>query len=164
MKRIMMLLVLLTGVSGMVKANDEIKGKVISVLDGNTLQVRATDAEVYKILLVGIDSPELEQEYGEKAKKFLERLVLNKDVIIQFHGKDRHGNRLAVVIIRKDVDLRVELLKEGLAWTAERDPMPELEPYRTFAQKKEKGLWSQKDPTPPWTYRRQQSMVKPKSM
>jgi endonuclease YncB( thermonuclease family) len=113
--------------------------------------------------LAGIDSPELTQEYGEKAKKYLEKMLLEKKVIVHFQGKDRKGNKLAVVLLKGEIDARIELLKEGLAWTSEKDPLPELEVHRTEAQEKGRGLWKEENPTPPWTYRRQQSMLQPKS-
>lgn len=138
-------------------------GKVTSVADGNTVEVLGADNETYTIVLAGIDSPELTQEYGDKARQYLEKILLNKDVIIHFHGKDRKGNHLAVVLLKGKIDPRVELLKEGLAWTAEKDPLPALEAHRTSAQEKGKGLWREENPTPPWTYRRQQSMMQPKS-
>src|SRR5690242_7637095 len=87
-------------ISGTTLANDEIVGNVISVIDGNTLEVAAKDDQVYKVVLAGIDCPELGQEYGDKAKKFLEKLVLQKDVTVRFQGKDRWGNYLAVVMIK----------------------------------------------------------------
>src|SRR5687768_16727373 len=144
-------------------ANNDVSGTVISVIDGNTLEVSNGEKEKHKLLLFGIDSPELGQEYGDQAKEFLKKLVLNKNVTVQFKGKDRMGNYLAVVMINGIVDPRVELLKEGLAWTEEKNPLTELEPYRTIAQQKGLGLWEQKNPVPPWTYRRQQSMRQPKT-
>jgi endonuclease YncB( thermonuclease family) len=142
---------------------EEITGKVISVLDGNTLEVVSADNQTHKIFLADIDSPELNQLYGDKAKKLLEKLALNKEVSVRLKGKDRKGNKLAEVIVEGKTDLRIELLKEGLAWTAEQNPIPELEEYRAKAQEKGKGLWKQDDPTPPWTFRRQQTMLEAKS-
>jgi endonuclease YncB( thermonuclease family) len=142
--------------------NERINGKVISVVDGNTIEVETDKNEQYIIVLAGIDSPELTQEYGEKAKKYLQRMVLEETVVIEFHGKDRKGNHMAIVM-KKEIDIRIELLKEGLAWTSEKNPHPELEVYRTKAQEKSKGLWKENNPTPPWTYRRQQSMLQAKS-
>lgn len=142
---------------------EEITGKVVSVIDGNTVEVRADNNEVHKVFLKEIDCPELTQEFGENAKKYLEKIILNKKVTVSFQGKDRWGNHLAVVLIDGDTDPRIALLKEGLAWTSEKNPNPDLEPYRSTAQEKGKGLWKQENPTPPWTYRRQQTMVQPKS-
>src|SRR5687768_5208844 len=119
--------------------NDGLHAKVVAVLDGNTVEVLGDDRETYRIVLAGIDSPELTQDYGEKAKQFLESLLMKKKVLVQFLGKDRKGNHLAVVM-KGDVDARVQLLKEGLAWTSEKDPLPDLEAHRATAQAKGIGL------------------------
>lgn len=162
-KRFFVLAMALVTVPLAVFSNDVITGKVITVIDGNTLEVAAAeDNHKHKVVLVGIDCPELSQEFGGQAKKFLEKLLLNKDVTVTFHGRDRWGNYLGVVTIGED-DPRIELLKEGLAWTAEKNPNPDLESYRTWAQQKGRGLWRQENPTPPWVYRRKQTMTQPKS-
>ena len=147
------------------RANDEVNAKVTAVLDGNTIQVSCfcEDNDIRKVSLVGIDGPELGQEFGEEARKFLEKMILQKDVKVQFQGKDRFGNYLAVVKINGKVDPRIELLKSGFAWTSEKNPSEALERYRLDAQQKKKGLWKQENPVPPWTYRRQQSTLRPKS-
>ena len=144
-------------------ADEEITGKVVSVIDGNTIEVSTNDSETYKILLHGIDCPELEQEYGEKAKKLLEKLVLEKNVQVSIQGKDRKGNRLGVIMLNGKEDPRFELLKEGLAWTSEKNPIEELETMKEKAREKNKGLWKETTPTPPWIFRRQQTMMQPKS-
>ena len=162
MKRVMSLMVVLMVVF-MGWANDNIIGKVVSVIDGNTLEVIGEDNEIYKILLHGIDCPELEQEYGEKAKKALEKLVLEKKVLVKLQGRDRLGNRLGVIMIEGEEDPRFELLKEGLAWTSEKNTIEELETIKEKAREKNRGLWREDSPTPPWIFRRQQSMMQPKS-
>lgn len=141
---------------------DDIAAKVTAVIDGNTVEVVNAANEKMKVLLAGIDCPELGQDYGDKAKQYLEKILLRKQVTVTLQGKDRHGNNLGVVMVGDD-DPRIKLLKEGLAWTAEKNPNPDLEPYRTWAQQKGKGLWKMDNPTPPWTYRRQQTMTAPKS-
>jgi len=144
-------------------AGNVLNGKVTLVIDGNTIEVRADDNETYKIMLYGVDSPELGQAYGEKAKKFLEKMILDKNVNVNIQGKDRWGNRLGVILIDGTVDPRYDLLEAGLAWTAERDPVQELETIKEKARDKGKGLWKEQDPTPPWIYRRQQTMTQLKS-
>jgi len=145
-----------------VKANDPINGKVIAVIDGNTLEVAAQD-QVHKILLAEIDCPELGQQYGDAARQLLEKLALQKEVIVNLKGKDRLGNLVGVVMVKGKKDLRIDLLREGLAWTTEKNPNAELEVLKHAAKEKSKGLWEQEDPMPPWTYRRQQTMQQPKS-
>ncbi len=145
------------------KAEEVLKGKVINVIDGNTFELMAEDNESYKIVLFGVDSPELGQEYGDKAKKLLEKLLLNKSITTTIQGKDRWGNRLGVTVLEKDLDPRIELLSAGLAWTAEKNPLQELEAVKEKAKQKGKGLWKETDPTPPWIYRRQQTMLQAKT-
>ncbi len=148
--------------SSVVLAKEMISGKVVTVIDGNTLEVYTSENETYKIFLFGIDSPELGQEYGEKAKRFLEKLILDKSVSVEIQGKDRLGNRLGVLLI-EGKDPREQLLEEGLAWTAERQPIQEFEEIKEKARQKNKGLWKEQEPTPPWTFRRQQTMTQFKS-
>jgi micrococcal nuclease len=159
------LLILLAGLGFGVNgfAGNVLNGKVTSVIDGNTIEMLTDDNESYKIMLYGIDSPELGQEYGEKAKKFLEKIILDKNVNVNIQGKDRWGNRLGIILIEGTLDPRFNLLEAGLAWTAERDPVQELEVIKEKAREKGKGLWKEQDPTPPWIYRRQQTMTQLKS-
>jgi endonuclease YncB( thermonuclease family) len=142
---------------------DDINGKVVTVIDGNTLQVLCGNKETHTVQLIGIDSPELSQAYGEESKKYLEKMVLGKKVTVSIKGKDRRGNPLAVVLVNGKKDPRIDLLEEGLAWTAEKSPSPDLEACRMRAQQKGAGLWQQENPTPPWTYRVQQTMMEPKT-
>ncbi len=162
MKKVMCAAVVLL-ISFMCTANDAIKGKVVSVIDGNTLEIIADDNEMYKIILYGIDCPEVDQEYGDKAKELLEKLILEKDVQVIIQGKDRKGNRLGILIVEGKEDSRFSLLREGLAWTSEKDPIAELEDLKEKARGKNKGLWKEENPTPPWIFRRQQSMMQSKS-
>jgi endonuclease YncB( thermonuclease family) len=138
-------------------------GKVINVIDGNTIEVVDEKSQIQKLMFAGIDCPEPGQEYADKAKKFIEKLLLNKEVSWEIVGKDRWANYLAVIKLKDDLDPRVELLKEGLAWTHEKNPLPELEVHRVKAQEKRKGLWKEESPVSPWIYRRQQSMMQAKS-
>jgi len=147
-----------------VATDNIITGKVVKVIDGNTFQVRGDDNQIHKILLVGIDSPELGQEFGREAKKFLEKLILGKKVTLHFMGSDRNGNPIMEVRINGVRDPRIELLKEGLAWTTESNAPADLEQYRTSAQLRNKGLWQQNNPVPPWIYRKENGDVEQKSI
>ncbi len=140
-----------------------ISGKVISVIDGNTIEFKTSDNETFKFVLSGIDAPELNQEFGEEAKKLLEKILSGETASILIEGKDRLGNRVGSLIYKKNKDPRLDLLEKGLAWTAERNPKPEFEIIKEAAKSQEKGLWAQSNPIPPWTFRRQQTMLTAKS-
>jgi endonuclease YncB( thermonuclease family) len=142
--------------------DEQIKGTVVSVLDGNTLEIKSDDNETVRIFLYGIDCPELGQAFGHKAKKCLEGILLNQQVSVKLIEMDKGGNQYALVTTSLGVDPRIQLLREGLAWTLQESPVPDLEPYRSFAEQKRKGIWKEDRPTPPWIYRREQSMLQPK--
>ncbi len=163
MKQFLISAIVFLAVSGAALAGS-IKGKVISVIDGNTLQVLANDGHTYNVMLAGIDCPEIRQAFGEEAKICLEKLTLGKQVEINVIGKDRLGNSLGEVFVNGKKDPRIQLLKEGLAWTTETNPQSALESYRAASQMKKKGLWQDENPTPPWIYRKEQSMTQAKSI
>jgi endonuclease YncB( thermonuclease family) len=140
-----------------------LQGKITRVIDGNTLEFLTDDGDRYTILLSGIDCPELTQAFGDEAKICLQKLALNKKASVTLNGKDRAGNSIAEVLIDGKKDPRVQLLKEGLAWTLESNADSTLESYKSASQSKKKGLWKEENPTPPWTHRRQQSMAEAKS-
>jgi len=139
------------------------QGKVTRVIDGNTLEFTSTEGETYTIVLSGIDCPELTQAFGDEARICLQKLALNKNATVNVKGKDRTGNSIAEVLVDGKKDPRIQLLKDGLAWIQEGESASELESYKIASQSKKKGLWKDQNPTPPWTYRRQQSMMTSKS-
>ncbi|MBX2964204.1 MAG: thermonuclease family protein [Cyclobacteriaceae bacterium] len=140
-----------------------VRGKVISVIDGNTLEVVSDQHETYRVVLSGIDSPELGQEFGEAAREFLEKTIKDKPIQVELQGKDRWGNYVGVVYINKGTDLRKALLTNGLAWVTEKETNEEFKQIQQKAREQGAGLWQEESPTPPWVYRRQQSMMQPKA-
>lgn len=142
-------------------AGDTVSGKVISVIDGNTLEVVTETNESFRIVLLGIDCPEIGQKFGEEARQHLEGMILAKDITVEFQGKDRWGNYVAIVFV-DELDPRIDLLNHGLAWAAEKGTTPGLKDLEGRARKNYLGLWEQENPTPPWIYRRQQTMMQVK--
>lgn len=162
MKRIMILALAFSFT--IVKAEEKIlNGQVVRVLDGNSLEIKTSDDVVTKIILLGVDCPEAGQPYYDEAMRCLEKMLMNKDVTVELKGKDRKGNFIGVVTTTKNLDPRIALLQSGLAWTSESNPIPNLEQHKQGAQEKKKGLWKESEPTAPWIYRRQQSMLQAKS-
>jgi len=106
--------------------------KVTRVYDGDTFKASGHDIEI-KVRLVGIDTPETKkkknkpgQPFGQKAKKFLARMVLNKQVFIKGYGTGRNNRILAVVNVdRKNVNLK--LIKDDLAEVHQGSDPPEAD-------------------------------------
>ena len=131
--------------------------KVVSVIDGNTLEVVDDNDNHLTFLLSEVDCPEIGQSLSEEAKSFTSDLVLKKKVIVQRKGKDWLGNKLAVVKLKKGTILHEELLKAGLAW-ASKKASNQSTSLQSNAKERSLGIWSAAEPTPPWIFRRQQTM------
>ncbi|GIV38184.1 MAG: hypothetical protein KatS3mg032_2563 [Cyclobacteriaceae bacterium] len=154
------------GVACFTAQANTITGKVTEVIDGNTLIIKSTqgaDKATYRIILLDIDSPDPGQSFAEEARSHVEKLLRGKTITCTITGKDRHGNYLGIVYGKAGKDLRFELVSYGLAWVAEKCTEPELHRLQQQAQEKKLGLWTEQSPIPPWIYRRQQSMLTPKS-
>jgi micrococcal nuclease len=140
-----------------------VRGKIMTIIDGNTVELLTETDETMTIVFMDIDCPELTQAYGEEAKDFAAKLLHHQQVVVRVYGKDRLKNYLGVVLLKNETDIRPDLLAAGLAWTAEKNPVRELEHLQTVALQNKKGLWKQEHPVPPWIFRREQSMSEPKS-
>lgn len=79
--------------------------RVLDVIDGDTLRVRAGDRDLV-VRLLGIDTPELRrpggsQCYGPEARSRLDGLVAGRDVLLTYDERsgrrDRYGRTLAYV-------------------------------------------------------------------
>jgi endonuclease YncB( thermonuclease family) len=149
-------------VAAMVSAANTITGKVVEVIDGNTLMVRA-GAEQYRLVLLDIDCPDQGQAYAEAAAQHTRKALQGKTVTVTLAGKDRWGNYTGMVYLKSGKDFRHELVSLGMAWVSEKCTEAQLHTLQQQAQKEKRGLWADESPTPPWVYRRQQSMMTPKS-
>ena len=137
-------------------------GKVTRVIDGDTIEVLYTEVckgkKVYipfRIRLQGIDCPERGQAFGRKAKQFVSRLCFGKQVKVIEHGQDRYRRTLGSVILPGGKNLNRELVKAGLAWWYRRYSNDQvLMKLEDQARRERRGLWQDKNPIPPWEYRR----------
>jgi endonuclease YncB( thermonuclease family) len=129
-------------------------GRVIRVIDGDTIVILTEDKELIKIRFDGIDCPESKQDFGSRAKQSTSDLCFGKEVRIEKSGEDRYGRSLGFVYV-SDLCVNKELLKQGMAWHYRYfNKEPELEKLEANAKKAKIGLWSQPNPTPPWDFRR----------
>ena len=136
---------------------DQYEGRVIKVIDGDTIWVKTNNKHI-KIRLSYIDAPELKQTYGVRSKNFLTNLILDKNVQINANKKDRYNRHLGEVYIHnvdESVFVNAKMLKSGNAWIylKHRDNSY-LKNLENYARIKKIGLWSQKTPVEPWIYRR----------
>lgn len=143
--------VLLAGLAGAARA--DLQGKVVEVLDGDTLTLRV-GSENLRVRLDGVDAPELGQSYGRSARRSLAELCRGKEALVVERGKDDAGNVLASVRCG-EVDVNAEQVRRGMAWVRLRylplgSPLYEFE---ANARLRGVGLWRASEPEPPWEWR-----------
>jgi endonuclease YncB( thermonuclease family) len=138
----------------------DLSGRVAAVHDGDTVTLLEHGRKV-RVRLDGIDAPELEQRYGWSALRSLARLCRGKNAVVAERGKDEEGNVLGTVTCDK-TEANAEQVKRGFAWVFRTylplgSPLYELE---TNARLMQRGLWRDKNPTPPWEWRKQHAARK----
>lgn len=138
---------------------DSFSGRVVGVADGDTVTLLVNEHDQYKIRVSGIDAPEKKQAFGQRSKDKMSELVFGKDVVVEWHKKDRYGRTIGVVMVDGH-DAGFELLCAGLAWhykQYQRDQsQADRERYSAAedaARAERVGLWVDDEPTPPWEWR-----------
>jgi len=134
-----------------------LEGKVISVLDGDTIEI-LNGHHADRIRLSGIDCPEKGQAFGNNAKHAASALAFGKEVTIQTHGHDKYTRTLGDVILPDGMNLNQELVRQGWCWWYRKyAPLDTaLEKLEKDAREAKKGLWADPQPVPPWEWRKRQ--------
>ena len=131
-------------------------GQVVAVHDGDTLTVQ-NESSLYKVRLSDVDAPEMGQVFGKQARQFTEQMAVGRRVRVNVFMIDRHGRRVGEVIVEDGRVLNEELVHAGLAWYYRVHPVKNerLQKLEHFAYQKKLGLWVEKEPLPPWEFRRE---------
>ena len=130
-----------------------ISGKTVGVHDVDTITVLQGRTQ-YKIRLEGIDTPELKQAFGTKAKQALSGKVFGKKVQVKWEEKDRYGRILGSVYVGRRW-INNEMLVEGYGWHYKQYSKDRVLAQSEDAAKRAKiGLWRDRNPTPPWEFRK----------
>jgi micrococcal nuclease len=127
-------------------------GRVLRVVDGDTIVVRDADGRVERVRYIGVDTPESVkpdtpvQCFGHEAGVFNRRLVQGRTVrlVPDREPRDRYGRALAFVYAG-DLLVNAELLRRGFARTLEIPPNTSKAGYfaglERVAIRTNRGLW-----------------------
>ena len=169
----MRLILLITAFIASVCHGEIMEGRVVRIVDGDTLVVLDADKIQHRVRLTGIDTPERGQPFGNRAKQNLARLAGGQGARIDWYKKDRWNRLIGTVWIQspdtscqeeecpKTLDAGMSQITQGLAWHFKRyaheQPEEQREQY-SFAEyearAKRVGLWSDPHPIPPWEWRK----------
>ena len=133
-------------------------GKVIGVMDGDTIKILKQRTTV-KVRLAEIDAPESRQAFGTQAKQTLSSMVFGKEVQIVQRDQDRYGRLVGTVYVDGQ-NVNAEMVRRGMAWVYRHYAKdPSLLEIENLARIKKRGLWTDPHAIPPWEYRHGNKMM-----
>ena len=140
---------------------------IVRIIDGDTIDVLDGNNKKLRIRLLGIDTPESEQPFGHESSTHLKKILNGKSVIIiSKPNKNKpytlgYYKRVIGKVIFNGRDINLEMIEKGMAWHFKKykknQPIEDRYSYNKSeneARKKNIGLWSTKNPLPPWVWRK----------
>ena len=140
------------------RSHEPFEAAVSRVVDGDTLTVTLEGDEI-RVRLWGIDAPEKAQPGGEKATHALRRMAPpGTKTTVHPVETDKYGRMVAVMGPQERWPVNVLMVAGGNAFHVDaygsRGNRCLTEAQRT-ARDHRMGVWKERDPTPPWEFRRQ---------
>lgn len=137
----------------------EIQGKVIRVLDGDTIEV-LQDKKPVRIRLANIDAPEKKQAFGRWSTNQLKSLIAAQPVTVTYTQTDRYGRVIGRVFTTNGIEANRYMVQIGGAWVYERyNSDTSLPAIQNEAREQMRGLWADSEPVPPWEWRRYKKKI-----
>lgn len=134
-------------------------GKVIGVLDGDTIEVLDSGKVPRRVRLAGIDAPEKAQPFGQRSKQNLSGLVFGKQVEVDGSKTDKYGRTVGKVLVR-GADANLAQVRAGFAWHYKEYASEQNVSDRALysiaedsARGSRAGLWRDPKPMAPWDWR-----------
>lgn len=133
---------------------------VVGISDGDSLTILDKNNKRERVRLATIDAPENGQAFGKPAKASLSQMIYKRYVQVVGAKRDQYGRIIGEVYIG-ELNANVEQLRRGYAWHYKRhanqqtrSQAKEYSDVENAARMRKAGLWRDKNPTPPWEYRK----------
>jgi endonuclease YncB( thermonuclease family) len=137
----------------------ELHGRIVGVVDGDTVDLLTDSKQLVRARLAGIDAPERAQPFGAVAKKALSDLVFSKRATLTGSKRDRYGRVVAKVSV-DGRDVNLAMVRMGYAWHYKKYQAEQKLSDRAIyseaqdaAARTRSGLWSHQQPVAPWDFR-----------
>lgn len=135
-------------------------GKVVSIIDGDTVVVLDTAHKQHRIRLAGIDAPEKGQAFGSRAKDYLGSLVHERQVEVLDAKVDVYGRTVSRLLVSGQ-DVSLAMVKAGMSWHFKKyeneQSLQDRLAYRAAedsARKSRLGLWADANVQSPGDFRK----------
>ena len=129
-------------------------GKVIEVNSGDVITVFNLNRPV-RVKLLGVDAPEMNQEFGDVARKHLIDLVYDKGVLVEYTGIGADKS-IAGRVLLNNFDIGAQMIRDGAAWfdpsngnTLSATDREVYQQSELAARLEARGLWQANDPVAP---------------
>jgi endonuclease YncB( thermonuclease family) len=132
---------------------ETISGKVVTVIDGDTLTVVDEAKKRYRVRLAGIDAPEAKQSFGLDSARALASVCHGKEARVEW--KEKQGSVHLGQVTCADKDAGVEQVRRGMAWVSPKQTTAGSALYEleAVARLRKVGLWADENPVAPWEWR-----------
>lgn len=147
--------------------NARFSGKVVRVLDGDTIEIQKSNNSKLLINLTGIDAPEKGQPAAEESRAYLSFAILEKQVFVIPHGSDGDGHTIGNVLFPMIAprwpyslaDVSLIMVELGHAWHDVRlaAQNKEFAGAQKYAKERRRALWADASPIAPWDWRKQEA-------
>jgi endonuclease YncB( thermonuclease family) len=139
---------------------NKFSAKVVSITDGDTVDVLAPGNFTYTIRLAGIDAPEHDQAFGSQSTANLSALLSGKNVNLECENERSYGRLICKILLPSGEDADLDQVKAGMAWhykqyEDEQSPS-DRQAYAAAecsAMKAKNGLWNDPHPVQPQDFR-----------
>lgn len=129
-------------------------GKLVKVLDGDTVEVMH-DGKAERIRLAQIDCPEKGQPFGQAARRYVLDVAAQKVVTVEVETVDRYGRTVGEIFFSNGTNLNKQIVGAGYAWQYKKySKDPAYADLEAEARASRLGLWKDKNPIPPWEWRK----------
>lgn len=141
---------LLVSLCSAAAAAEQLQGKVIAVVDGDTVDVLTADYRTVRVRLAEADAPETAksnspgQPFGTRSEEHLKALVHGKQVQVEIETVDRYGRPVGTVFVNgKSANLAQ--VRNGMAFVYDKYVKNKQKFYAAEAAafKDGIGVWSQ---------------------
>ena len=138
---------------------DTLSGRVVRIVDGDTIYILDSGKTRHKIRLQGIDAPERKQAFSKRSRENLADCVAGEIVVIEYDKYDLYG-RIVGKVLLADEDINLKQVEDGFAWhykkyqheqtPSDRERYAEAE---NDARGAKRGLWREPNSVTPWEWR-----------